>query len=60
MQIVKEPLGNKGPKVTTHITLPGNFMVLKPFSKSINVSKKNSRQGRNPKTKIHRERYANR
>lgn len=40
VQIVKEPLGNKGPKVTTHITLPGNFMVLKPFSKSINVSKK--------------------
>ena len=40
VQIVKESLGNKGPKVTTHITLPGNFMVLKPFSKSINISRK--------------------
>ena len=40
VQVLKEPLGSKGPKITTHITLPGNFMVLTPFSKSINVSKK--------------------
>src|SRR5699024_8573831 len=37
---LKEALGNKGPKITTHITLPGRFIVLTPFSKSINISRK--------------------
>lgn len=40
VQVLKESLGSKGPKITTHITLPGNFIVLTPFSKSINISKK--------------------
>lgn len=40
VQVLKEALGNKGPKITTHITLPGRFIVLTPFSKSINISRK--------------------
>jgi Rne/Rng family ribonuclease len=40
VQVVKEPTGHKGPRVTTAISLPGRFLVLMPFEKGINVSKK--------------------
>lgn len=40
VQVIKEPLGSKGPKVTTHISLPGRYVVLTPFSKVINISRK--------------------
>ncbi|WFA09497.1 Rne/Rng family ribonuclease [Tissierella sp. Yu-01] len=40
VQVIKEPLGNKGPKVTTHISLPGRYLVLTPYSNKVNVSKK--------------------
>jgi len=40
VQVIKEPLENKGPKVTTHISIPGRHMVLTPYSSKINVSKK--------------------
>ncbi len=40
VQVVKEPTGHKGPRVTTSISLPGRFLVLMPFEKGINVSKK--------------------
>ena len=33
VQVIKEPSENKGAKVTRHITLPGRFIVLTPFSK---------------------------
>ena len=40
VQVVKEPLGNKGPKVTTHLSIPGRYMVLTPYSNRVNISKK--------------------
>jgi ribonuclease E len=40
VQVVKEPTGNKGPRVTTLISIPGRFLVLMPQEKGINVSKK--------------------
>lgn len=40
VQVVKEPYGNKGAKVTTHIEIPGRFIVFTPFSNKINISKK--------------------
>ncbi|WP_422486265.1 Rne/Rng family ribonuclease [Gudongella sp. DL1XJH-153] len=40
VQVVKEPLGNKGPKVTTHLSIPGRYMVLTPYSSRVNISKK--------------------
>lgn len=40
VQVIKEPLGNKGPKVTTHLSIPGRFLVLTPYSNKINISKK--------------------
>jgi ribonuclease G len=40
VQASKEPIGTKGPRVTTHISLPGRFLVLMPGSKHIGVSRK--------------------
>lgn len=40
VQVVKEPTGHKGPRVTTEISLPGRFLVLMPYEAGINVSKK--------------------
>lgn len=40
VQVVKEPVGHKGPRVTTEISLPGRFLVLMPNETGVNVSKK--------------------
>ena len=40
VQVVKEPTGHKGPRVTTDISLPGRFLVLMPNEAGINVSRK--------------------
>ena len=40
VQVVKEPTGHKGPRVTTSISLPGRFCVLMPQEAGISVSKK--------------------
>jgi len=40
VQIVKEPWLNKGPTITTELSLPGRYVVLIPFSNKISVSQK--------------------
>ncbi len=40
VQVVKEPTGHKGPRVTTGISLPGRFLVLMPYEPGVSVSKK--------------------
>lgn len=40
VQVIKEPFGNKGPRVTTDISIPGRFLVLVPNSDFIGISKK--------------------
>ena len=40
VQVTKEPISSKGPKITTEITLPGRYLVLIPFSNKISVSQK--------------------
>lgn len=40
VQIIKEPISNKGPRVTTEITIPGRFLVLLPNQQRIGVSRK--------------------
>ena len=40
VQIIKEPISTKGPRVTTEITLPGRFMVLAPNQNRVGVSRK--------------------
>lgn len=40
VQVVKDPFGEKGARLTTHITLPGRFVVYMPFDQQTGVSKK--------------------
>ncbi|AXJ01511.1 ribonuclease, Rne/Rng family [Cyclonatronum proteinivorum] len=40
VQVVKEPIGSKGPRVSTDITLAGRFLVLIPFGDYVAVSKR--------------------
>lgn len=40
VQIVKEPISSKGPRLTTELTFTGRFMVLIPFSDKISISQK--------------------
>jgi Rne/Rng family ribonuclease len=40
VQVVKEPIGTKGPRLTTQISLPGRFLVLMPREARIGVSRK--------------------
>lgn len=40
VQVLKDPMGTKGARVTTEITLPGRFLVLMPFSEFVGVSRK--------------------
>lgn len=40
VQIVKESIGTKGARVTTHITLPGRFLVLIPTANYVGVSRR--------------------
>jgi ribonuclease G len=40
VQILKEPISTKGPRLTCEITIPGRFLVITPFSDSVAVSKK--------------------
>ena len=42
VQVAKEPIGSKGAKVTTQISLAGRFLVLVPDTDFIGVSKKTS------------------
>ncbi|MCX8129344.1 MAG: Rne/Rng family ribonuclease [Clostridia bacterium] len=40
VQVIKEPIGTKGPRVTTHITLPGRHLVLLPNADYIGISRR--------------------
>ncbi len=40
VQILKEPISTKGPRLSCEITLPGRHLVISPFSDAVAVSKK--------------------
>jgi ribonuclease G len=40
VQIAKEPISTKGPRITANITLAGRFLILIPFSEKIAISQK--------------------
>lgn len=40
VQIAKEPISSKGPRLTTEITFTGRFLVLIPFCNKISISQK--------------------
>ena len=40
VQVVKEPLGTKGARITSHVSVPGRFLVFMPTVDHIGVSRK--------------------
>ncbi|MGD8439566.1 MAG: Rne/Rng family ribonuclease [Holophagae bacterium] len=40
VQVVKDPIGTKGARLTTHITLPGRFLVYMPTVSQLGVSRR--------------------
>ena len=40
VQVVKEPIDNKGPRATTNVTLPGRYMVLLPYANYVGISRR--------------------
>jgi ribonuclease G len=40
VQIAKEPISSKGPRITSEISIAGRYMVLVPFSDKVSVSQK--------------------
>jgi ribonuclease E len=48
VQVMKEPTGSKGPRLTGNLTLPGRFLVLQPHGQGVNISRRiNSENERN-------------
>ncbi len=43
VQVAKEPISTKGPRLTAEISFAGRFMVLIPFINRVSVSQKLSR-----------------
>ena len=53
VQVIKEPIGTNGPRLTTHISIPGRFLVLMPFDNHIGLSRRiESREERDRIRKI--------
>lgn len=40
VQVVKEPISTKGPRLSCELSLAGRYLVMVPFSDTVNVSKK--------------------
>lgn len=39
VQVMKEPTGNKGPRLTGNVSLPGRYVVLMPFGRGVSLSR---------------------
>jgi ribonuclease E len=44
VQVMKEPTGNKGPRLTGKVSLPGRYLVLMPFGSGVNLSRRIERE----------------
>ena len=40
IQVTKGPIGTKGPRTTTNLSLPGRYLILTPFSDGCGISRK--------------------
>ena len=40
VQVMKEPTGTKGPRLTGNLTLPGRYLVLQPHGQGVNISRR--------------------
>jgi ribonuclease E len=40
VQVMKEPTGTKGPRLTGSISIPGKYLILQPYGQGVNISRK--------------------
>jgi ribonuclease E len=40
VQVIKEPTGSKGPRLTGNISIPGKYLILQPYGQGVNISRK--------------------
>ncbi|MDA9721498.1 Rne/Rng family ribonuclease [bacterium] len=40
VQVIKEPTGSKGPRLTGGISIPGKYLLLQPYGQGVNISRK--------------------
>ncbi|MBO8244502.1 Rne/Rng family ribonuclease [Prochlorococcus marinus XMU1411] len=40
VQVMKEPTGSKGPRLTGSISIPGKYLILQPYGQGVNISRK--------------------
>ncbi len=40
VQVIKEPTGSKGPRLTGSISIPGKYLILQPYGHGVNISRK--------------------
>ena len=45
VQVAREPLGTKGARITSHITLPGRYLVYMPTEQHVGISRKIENEG---------------
>ncbi|MDJ0555243.1 MAG: Rne/Rng family ribonuclease [Microcoleaceae cyanobacterium MO_207.B10] len=45
VQVMKEPTGTKGPRLTGNVTLPGRYLVLMPYGRGVNLSRRIRSEG---------------
>lgn len=50
VQVTKEPISTKGPRLTAQVSLPGRFLVYMPYSQHVGVSRKID--GRDQRSKL--------
>ncbi len=45
VQVMKEPTGTKGPRLTGNLSLPGRYLVLQPHGQGVNISRRINSEG---------------
>ena len=40
VQVIKEPTGSKGPRLTGCISIPGKYLIFQPYGQGVNISRK--------------------
>jgi len=40
VQVIKEPTGSKGPRLTGSISIPGKYLIFQPYGQGVNISRK--------------------
>ena len=45
VQVMKEPTGTKGPRLTGNLALPGRYLVLQPSGQGVNISRRIGAEG---------------